>query len=151
MTATPVQSRKRYFTVEDANRALPLVRQIVGDVVRQWEVVNELEQRLAVVGPGRGGRKSRSDDLYDEEVRRSQETLEAERGRLTEYIEELKSIGVEMKGMDGMCDFPSLRDGREVYLCWRLGEPEVAYWHELHTGFAGRQPIGGRATPTRPA
>lgn len=150
MTATPVQVNKRYFTVEDANRALPLVRQIVGDIVRQWEVVNELEQRLSVVAPGRKRGKQRPTDVYDEEVRRSEQALGAERARLNEYIEELKSIGVEMKGMDGLCDFPSLRDGREVYLCWRLGETEVAYWHELHTGYSGRQPVGGRTTPPRP-
>lgn len=53
----------------------------------------------------------------------------------------MKALGVELKGFDGLCDFPSQRDGREVYLCWRLGEPEVHYWHELHTGFAGRQPL----------
>ncbi|GIW89139.1 MAG: hypothetical protein KatS3mg108_3463 [Isosphaeraceae bacterium] len=150
MTSTPVQSRKRYFTVEDANRTLPLVRRIVSDVVRQWEIVNELEQRLAVVGPNRGSRRPRPDDLYDEEVRRSQETLEAERARLAEYIEELQALGVELKGMDGLCDFPSLLDGREVYLCWRLGEPEVAYWHELHSGYAGRKPIPGRTAAPQP-
>ncbi len=140
MTSTPVRAKKRYFTVEDANRALPLVRQIVGDVVRQWGEVNELEQRLSVIAGRREPSKS-AGQLYDEEVGRSEEELETERGRLNEYIEELKAIGVEMKGLDGLCDFPSMRDGREVYLCWRLGEPEVAYWHDLHTGFADRQPI----------
>ena len=57
------------------------------------------------------------------------------------YIEELKRLGVEFKGPDGLCDFYSIMDGREVFLCWRLGEPEVSYWHDLDAGFAGRQPL----------
>jgi len=55
-------------------------------------------------------------------------------------IAELAELGVELKGLpNGLCDFPSLRDGREVYLCWLLGEAEVLHWHELDAGFAGRQ------------
>lgn len=152
MPAPSMKTRKRYFTVEEANRSLPLVRQVVGDIVQQWTRVNELQQRLAVVA--RHAPKRRTGTVYDEEVAQSESELEQEHARLQEYIEELKSIGVEMKGFDGLCDFPSLRDGREVYLCWRLGEPEVAYWHELHTGAAARQPLFpkhgvGRPKPSR--
>jgi hypothetical protein len=50
-----------------------------------------------------------------------------------------------LKGTDGLCDFYSVMDGREVFLCWRLGEPEVSYWHELDAGFAGRQPLAEHA------
>jgi hypothetical protein len=50
-------------------------------------------------------------------------------------------LGVEPKGGDGLVDFPALWDGRLVYLCWKLGEPEVLYWHEIDAGFAGRQPL----------
>jgi hypothetical protein len=51
-------------------------------------------------------------------------------------------MGVEVKGIDeGLVDFPSERDGRVVYLCWRIGEPDILYWHEVHTGFQGRQPL----------
>ncbi len=85
------------------------------------------------------------EDVYEEEVVQSQAELETEKTTLCDYIEELKELGVELKGFDGLCDFPSLRDGREVYLCWRLGEPEVAHWHEIRDGFAGRQPL--RPTP----
>jgi hypothetical protein len=127
------------FTVDDANRALPLVQKIVSDIVQTWEVVSELEQRLELVS--KRAPKQRQGDVYDEEVAQSQAELEQERGTLQGYIEELKRIGVELKGLDGLCDFPSLRNGREVYLCWRLGEPSVAHWHEIDAGFAGRRPI----------
>ncbi len=140
MTSGHSRSRdsRRYFEVEEANRMLPLVERIVGDIVRQWELVHSLEQRLSAVS-----RKntSRAGDLYQEEVTQSRADFEREKMRLGEYIEELNALGVELKGFDGLCDFPSLKDGREVYLCWRLGEPEVSYWHEIRAGFAGRQPI----------
>ncbi len=138
MTSVRPRDSKRYFGVEEANRMLPLVERIVSDIVRQWEMLQGLEQRLSVVS-----RKntSRAGDLYQEEVALSQAEFEREKIRLSDYIEELKSLGVELKTFDGLCDFPSLRDGREVYLCWRLGEPEVAFWHEIRAGFDGRQPI----------
>ncbi len=137
--AKPAKHRKKMFTVDEANRALPLVSQIVGDIVRQWEIVSDLEQRLSAVT--RRAPKERQGDVYDEEVAQSQSALDLERAKLQSYIEEVKDLGIELKGFDGLCDFPSVRDGREVYLCWRLGEPEVCFWHEIHTGFAGRQPL----------
>jgi hypothetical protein len=61
---------------------------------------------------------------------------------MEEYVRELKALGVELKDyFTGLIDFPSLMDGRPVYLCWRLGEPEVAHWHELEAGVAGRQKL----------
>ena len=59
-----------------------------------------------------------------------------------EYEHELQQLGVELKDyFTGLIDFPCWMDGREVYLCWRLGEPEVGHWHELDDGFAGRQKL----------
>jgi len=137
--AKPIVGKKRkYFTVEEANKALPLVRMIVGDIVRQYRVVEELQQRLSMVSQNR---RRPSKDLYSEELAQSQAELDAEEGKLTLYIEELKRLGVEFKGPDGLCDFYSIMDGREVFLCWRLGEPEVSHWHDLDTGFVGRQPL----------
>ena len=77
--------------------------------------------------------------MYAEELAQSQAELDAEEQKLTSYIEELKRLGVEFKGPDGLCDFYSIMNGREVFLCWRLGEPEVSHWHDLDAGFAGRQ------------
>jgi hypothetical protein len=57
-------------------------------------------------------------------------------------IQQIESAGCEVKGIrEGLVDFPSLREGREVYLCWRMPEKEIRFWHDLHSGFAGRQPI----------
>lgn len=135
----PVDATHKHFTVEDANRALPLVRAIVSDIVRQYRVVNDLSMRLeALEAPGRN---RDADDVYAEELAASEAELEAEQARLEEYLTELRRLGIEFKGPDGLCDFPSLHEGREIFLCWRLGEPSVSHWHEIHTGFMGRQPI----------
>jgi hypothetical protein len=138
----PRQAKRKYFSVEEANKALPLVRAIVGDIVRQFRSVNELSQRLTAVTQGR---RLKNPDPYSEELAQSQAEMEAEEAKLRTYYEELTALGVELKGQDGLCDFPSMMDGHEVYLCWRLGEAEVLYWHELHTGFAGRKPLDSLA------
>ncbi len=137
--AKPVVGRKRkYFTVEEANKALPLVKRIVSDIVHQYRVVEDLQQRLSMISRDR---RRPSNDLYSEELAQSQAEFEAEESKLSTYVDELRRLGVELKGPDGLCDFCSIMDGREVFLCWRLGEPEVMHWHELDAGFAGRQPL----------
>jgi hypothetical protein len=140
-----VEAKRKYFTVEEANKALPLVRVIVGDIARQWRVVEELRLRLSAV---LSDRRRLASDPYSEELAQSQAEMEIEGEKLEAFVEELTKLGVELKGLDdGLCDFPSIRDGREVYLCWRLGEPEVMYWHERNAGFAGRQPLTAHAGP----
>src|SRR4051812_27845252 len=138
------EPRKKYFTAEEANKALPLVKAIVGDIVRQFRAVSELKQRLSAVLTEH---RRPSSDPYSEELAQSQAELEAEESKLEAYIDELTRLGVELKGPDGLCDFYNIMDGREVYLCWRLGEPEVMHWHELTAGFAGRKPLTAHAGP----
>jgi hypothetical protein len=82
----------------------------------------------------------------DEDRRDEFDCLEAEQSaggeRMQELVQELHELGIELKDFFmGLVDFPCWRDGREVYLCWKLGEPEVAHWHETDAGFAGRQPL----------
>lgn len=135
--------KKKYFTVDEANKALPLVKVIVADVVKQFRVVTDLKQRLSAVLTEH---RRPSSDPYSEELAQSQAELESEQAKLEGYIDELTKLGVELKGPDGLCDFYSMMDGREIYLCWRLGEPEVTHWHELSAGVAGRQPLTAGAS-----
>jgi hypothetical protein len=145
--ARPLAERKRkHFSVEEANKSLPLVKAIVSDIVRQYRLVEGLQQRLS---PVLTDRRRTSDDLYAEELAQSQNELEIEEEKLRTYIDELKNLGVELKSEEGLCDFRSMMDGREVYLCWRLGEPEVMFWHELDAGFAGRRPLTAHAGSSR--
>ena len=146
--AKPPVATKKYFSVEQANKTLPLVEKIVGDIVRQFRVVNDLDGRLSGVLEHDG--KRRGDDPYTEELAQTRAELEAEAETLHIYRQELDHLGVELKGPDGLCDFPALKDGREVCLCWRLGESSVLHWHEVQAGFTGRQPIGTLHAPPRP-
>ena len=129
----------RLFTIEQANATLPLVRAICTDLATLAREVMERRHRLALLT---AGRDLKPGDVYGEELAQVEADLEKDTQRLQGYIDELNDLGVEAKGvLDGLVDFPSLMDGRVVYLCWRLGEPEVLHWHELDAGFAGRQPL----------
>jgi hypothetical protein len=127
------------FTIEEANAALPLVRAIAADLARLSREVIERRERLAHLA---AGRRKDAADPYSQELAEMEAELEHDARQLNEYVEELLAIGVEPKnGPEGLVDFRSEMDGREVYLCWKLGEPEILYWHELDAGFAGRQPL----------
>lgn len=143
MTAQP-SDFKKLFSVEEANAMLPLVRAICTDLSQLSRDVVERRERLANLRNVREaqGRPEKRQDLYAEEVAQIEDELESDSRRLRDYVEELRKLGVEPKnGMDGLVDFPSLMDGRVVFLCWRLSEPEVLFWHEIEAGFAGRQSL----------
>jgi hypothetical protein len=136
-------NHRKYFTVEQANAMLPLVRAIVKDLADLSRDVIDRRDRLAHLLAGHNGQSA---DVYSEELVQIEEELEKDGRRLREYVEELVKLGLEPKnGQEGLVDFPTLIDGREAYLCWKLDEPEVLYWHELDAGFAGRQSLTAEA------
>ncbi|MBI1914360.1 MAG: DUF2203 domain-containing protein [Planctomycetes bacterium] len=145
MAARKSGPTKKYFTPAQANAMLPLVRRIVQDITELASALRERQERIA-----RAARPTRreADETGREELDRVEETLQAEeefergRERMTGYVKELRKLGVELKDFFvGLIDFPCWMDGREVYLCWRQGEPEVGHWHEVDAGFAGRQKL----------
>jgi hypothetical protein len=130
---------QRYYTPAQANAALPLVRAIVQDIVSLSRQLREREELTSLRRPGGRGRLSAA---HEEELEQGARELERDQERMRELVNELAELGVELKDdLTGLIDFRSRMDGREVYLCWRLGEPAVAYWHELDSGFAGRQKL----------
>jgi hypothetical protein len=144
MTNTRKAERKKYFTIDEANAMLPLVRAIVKDLTDLSRDVYERRQRLTQLLAGRTNDK---EDVYSEELAQIEEELEKDGQRLRDYVEELQRLGVEPKnGLEGLVDFPTLVDERPAYLCWKLGEAEVLFWHELEAGFAGRQSLTADAT-----
>ena len=99
-------------------------------------------------GTGSADELSRLADLHQRGVINDRE-FERGKEKMREYEQELKNLGVELKDYYiGLIDFPCWMDGREVNLCWKLGEPEVAHWHELDAGYSGRQRLLTGATQT---
>jgi hypothetical protein len=127
------------FTIQQANATLPLVRAIAADIVRLSRDIVDRRERLDHLN---ARRQADSRDLYSEELSQMEEELQKDTHRLRDFAEELRQLGVELKSApDGLVDFPSMMDGRIVYLCWKHGESEVLFWHEIDAGFAGRQPL----------
>lgn len=132
-SATPkpvVPSRpRRRFRLAQADQTLPLVSRIVADIVRTHAVTQELEGKL-------------TEGLSAMQQQLVQEQLEQEMMRLQGYVDELHDIGCELKDYSiGLVDFVGRHQGRDVCLCWKLGEKHIGHWHELSAGFSGRQPI----------
>lgn len=124
----PSVSTKR-FTVAEADKTLPLVSRIVDDIVHTHAKAIQLQATLE----GEPNSKSAA---------ATQAQLDSVMDRLQGFVTELTDIGVELKDYNtGLIDFIGNHAGRDVYLCWKLGEGKIAYWHELTTGFAGRKPI----------
>jgi hypothetical protein len=131
---------RRLFTPEEANQRLPLVQVIVQDIVDLYQDVQSRQARIESVKRRRG--ESRPSRLYSEELDQMEEELQRDQERLAAFVRELHELGIEFKDpVLGLVDFPSEMDGRVVYLCWKLGEPEVKFWHEIQAGFASRQAL----------
>jgi hypothetical protein len=135
----------RFFTIDQANATLPLVRAITGDLATLAKDVVERRHRLALLT---SGRDLKPGDPYSDELAQMEAELERDAIRLQGYVDELRELGVEPKGaVEGLVDFPCKLDGRIVLLCWKLGEPEVLFWHDLDSGFSGRQPLTAGSVP----
>jgi hypothetical protein len=122
----------RYFTLPEANETLNTIRPLVDEIqmIRQIILKNQPEAWPAIEkSAGNGGNRALSNMVKDFE-------------KLDTLVHQILDTGVLIKDINlGLLDFPALRDGREVYLCWQHGEGEIAFWHEVEAGFAGRQPI----------
>ena len=133
-----IQKPAKLFTVEEANQMLPLIRAIASDLVALSAEVMERRHRLDFLTEGRD---LSAGDVYGDELAEVEKDLERDTKKLQEYVDELRELGVESKGPEGLVDFPAIIEGRQAYLCWKLGEPEVLYWHEVDAGFEERQPL----------
>ncbi len=129
----------RFFTPEEANELLETVRPLAEDMVaHRRRLLVALRRRAKsnerIAGNGGG--------VSPQELRAQDEAIEREAGEVTRAVEALGALGVQVKDLDeGLVDFPAQRGDQEVLLCWRVGEDEVAHWHGLEEGFAGRKPL----------
>jgi hypothetical protein len=129
----------RLFTAEEANEALAEVRRLAAEMVeRRRALVAARRRRADLAGriAGNGG------DIPPSELAEAAADIEQEALAIAQCVGAIQEVGAVVKDLDqGLIDFPAVRDGEEVLLCWQLGEPEVGHWHGLEDGFAGRQPL----------
>jgi hypothetical protein len=131
------KTKKKFYTVAQANATLPLLRSILRDITELAHDVQERQQRLVRLQDA-----GAIDKAHDEEIQHIITQFENDQERMTGYEQELRNLQIELKDyVTGLIDFPCWMNDREVFLCWRLGEPEVSHWHELDAGFAGRQKL----------
>jgi len=125
---------KKVFTLEEANKTLPLVSRIIGDIVRvNGEVLEAYGRVRALTEEGRSVQAEEAED----QLRDLAHQVEL-------HCDELEEIGCVCKDPNlGLVDFPARVERRIVFLCWKTGESEIRYWHEMEAGFAGRKPVQG--------
>ncbi len=144
MTKRSTLSTPRLFTVGSANRTLPLVSAIVADLAPLWEEVTGMRTRIQYLVENRDVEEG---NPYSDELTAMQEKLARDSQRVEGYIDELRQLGVEFKGRHGHVGFPTMLDGRLVYLSWQFGEPEVSHWIDLDAEFADRQSLLASSVP----
>ena len=127
----------RHFTPEEANAALPDVRPLVERMVEHRRAhVEALERQEELEGRIRGN----GGGIPPAELAETAAEVERHARELARAVDDIVELGVEVKDLDeGLVDFPALRRGETVLLCWQLGEDEVGYWHSVEDGFAGRR------------
>ena len=123
---------KRFFTVEEARQLLPSLKELMGKVMvisHRLEEYREVVQQLAdSASSNTGGPEGTA--YLDIVI------------SLQSCLTQLQETGCVLRSLqDGLIDFPHLKEGREIYLCWKFGEEDIRFWHEVDEGFAGRTPL----------
>lgn len=127
----------KLFTLEEAERTLPLVRRVVEDLLTEYPAWRAAVARYEVLS---GSARAESGETA--ELLAARDAVAVHADRINGYLQELEAIGCLFKGFDGgLVDFYSLRDDHPIFLCWRLGEERIGHWHEIDAGAAGRQPV----------
>jgi hypothetical protein len=131
-TSVYTRAMPKYYTPKEANEALTIVRPILAELMQIGERIRAHQPEYWSVvqkSAGNGGNPALSKLLPDFD-------------RLDALLHKIQDMGIEIKDLTiGLIDFVGLRDGREVYLCWKYGEDSIQFWHETDAGFSGRQLI----------
>ena len=128
--------RHRVYTLEEANAALETIRPLLEELSECKRGLDGVHEALLRLTPAQRENGHRLTAIGLEHQ------MERLVDRLAHGIRELDVMGIELKDIEqGLIDFPAVFQGRVVFLCWRLGEDTIAWWHEISTGFAGRRPI----------
>jgi len=121
----------RLFTLEEANALLPEVNRLFTGIDESRAILRRMAPEAKRASESQGGGGVAHGFQYADAL-----------ATFIASAQEILSLGIEIKDFDkGLCDFPHEREGKIVYLCWRRGEEIIEWWHDLDTGFAGRQPL----------
>ncbi|HXJ60522.1 MAG TPA: DUF2203 domain-containing protein [Verrucomicrobiae bacterium] len=119
----------KHYTIEEARALLPQLRQWLAELSRSRQKVTQLDQRLGQivsVGNDAGG------NIVNDWIRHL--------AAIKRVLDQFKSREIQIKDIDrGLVDFPAVLAGREVFLCWEKDEEDIEFWHDLDTGYAGRE------------
>ena len=126
------QNLERMFTLSEANHLIPQLERHLTLIGQSKELLSrirdEIKKASARASSGGGSFAGRAYITSLEQM--------------SEHLQAIQEMGVLVKDLDmGLCDFPHHMDGRIVYLCWKRGETEIRWWHDLHSGYSGRQPL----------
>jgi hypothetical protein len=129
----------RHFTPEEANAALADVAPLVEQMVAHRRAHDEAQARQEEL---EGHIRGNGGGIPPAELAEAAAVVEREARELARTVDEIGAHGAQVKDVDeGLIDFPARRGDETVLLCWRLGEDEIAYWHTVEDGFAGRRPL----------
>ncbi|GIU75733.1 MAG: hypothetical protein KatS3mg004_2820 [Bryobacteraceae bacterium] len=132
----------RYFDLESARALLPELRRLMREAMQARTELEAVRDRLATFA-------ARAQMLggvpYDADAAaRWQAQLAEHTGQVRQAVSQITSLGVQVKDLEiGLVDFPTIYRGEEVLLCWRLDEPDIAWWHGMQEGYKGRKPVDG--------
>lgn len=122
----------RYFTLEQARATLEVIRPLVAEILEIRQSILSREPQVWPVvakATGNGGNKAASQVVQEFD-------------RLNQAVRAILATGALLKDINiGLVDFPALREDREIYLCWKYGEEDIRFWHEIDAGYAGRRPL----------
>lgn len=131
---------KKYFTRKEAEELLPVIGKALETARQQKQAIGVLTEDLSVAAArimALGGSLPPFAELNRKKTQFN-EGVE----QLSRMVDEIQQAGCLVKDLEmGLVDFPSLREGKEVYLCWKLGEEHIGFWHGIDEGFQGRKPL----------
>jgi hypothetical protein len=138
----------RFYDIDDANAAVPELEGILGtlagqraELVRIRDEVLAMRPDLETGGPATAPEPTVAAVAADE-LRLARLRMQGLVDQMAAGVARIEAMGITLRDIpDGLVDFPALVNGRQVWLCWKRGEPDVAFWHDLESGFSGRQPL----------
>ena len=151
-TAVPVPRPRiravtQFYDLDSANARIPEIREILEqlksqreDLIRLRDLVLERQEAVEAGSESSGTVRSGDDDEPDDELRLIRLRMQGLIDQMQAAVARIDELGVTLRDIEsGLIDFPALADGRQIWLCWRLGEDDIEWWHELNEGFSGRR------------